>query len=366
MHDRPRVDACPALRERRRTGTRHNERMELGITTFVETHQNAKHPEGISHGERIRQVLEEVELAEQVGLDVYGIGEHHRPDFAASAPAIILAAAAGRTSRIRLTPAVSILSSDDPVRVFQQYSTIDLISSGRAELLVGRGSFIESFPLFGYSLSDYDELFAEKLDLLLQIRDNETVNWSGRFRSALTNQAIFPRPQQTPLPVWIAVGGTPQSMVRAGERGIPVALAIIGGEPDRFVPLADLFRRTLTNSGFLTGQVPLAVHAHGYISDSDEQAADEYYDSYSVAMTQIGRERGWSPMTRQAFDMMRSPEGSLVLGDVETVARKIIRMRDVLGLDRFMLHISVGTLPHAQVMRSIELLGKEVAPIVNA
>lgn len=340
--------------------------MELGITTFVETHRNADHPEGISHGERIRQVLEEVELAERVGLDVYGIGEHHRPDFAASAPAIILAAAAGRTSRIRLTPAVSILSSDDPVRVFQQYSTIDLISSGRAELLVGRGSFIESFPLFGYSLSDYDDLFAEKLDLLLQIRDNETVNWSGRFRSPLVDQLIFPRSHQQPLPIWVAVGGTPQSMVRAGERGLPVALAIIGGEPDRFAPLADLFRRTLGNSGFDPGAVPLAVHAHGYISDSNERAADEYYDSYSIAMTQIGRERGWSPMTRQAFDMMRSPEGSLVIGDVETVARKIIRMRDVLGLDRFMLHISVGTLPHDQVMRSIEMLGKEVAQVVNA
>ncbi len=341
-------------------------RMELGITTFVETQRDPSTGRSVSHGERIRQVLEEIDVAEQVGLDVYGIGEHHRPDFAASSPATILAAAAGRTSTIRLTPAVSILSSDDPVRVFQQYATLDLISSGRAELLVGRGSFIESFPLFGYSLADYDELFAEKLDLLLQIRDNERVEWSGRFRPPLEGQTIYPRPEQDPFPIWIAVGGTPQSMVRAGERGLPVALAIIGGDPDRFAILAQLHKRTLAEAGFDPGQVPLAVHAHGFISDTDEQAAEEYYPSYAGAMTQIGQERGWSPMTRQAFDMMRSPAGSLVVGDVGSVARKIIRMRDILGLDRFMLHISVGTLPHDQVLRSIELLGTKVADIVNA
>jgi probable LLM family oxidoreductase len=339
--------------------------MELGITTFVETQVDPVSGSSITHGERIRQVLEEIDVAEQVGLDVYGIGEHHRPDFAASSPATILAAAAGRTSRIRLTPAVSILSSDDPVRVFQQYSTLDLISSGRAELLVGRGSFIESFPLFGYSLADYDELFAEKLDLLLLIRDNEKVEWSGKFRPPLNGQTIYPRPEQDPFPIWVAVGGTPQSMVRAGERGLPVALAIIGGDPERFSVLAEIHRRTLAAFGFDPMQVPLAVHAHGYISDSNEQAAEEYYGSYAAAMSQIGRERGWSPMTRPAFDMMRSPEGSLVIGDVETAAAKIKRMRDILDLDRFMLHISVGTLPHDQVLRSIELLGTKVAAVVN-
>jgi probable LLM family oxidoreductase len=338
--------------------------MEVGITTFAEVIP-ADGAE-VGYGERVRQVLAEAELAESVGLDVYGVGEHHRPDFAVSAPAIVLAAIAGRTSRIRLTPAVSILSSDDPVRVFQQYATLDLVSSGRAELLVGRGSFIESFPLFGYSLSDYDELFAEKLDLLLQIRDAEVVNWSGRFRPPLRDQGIYPRPDQDPLPVWVGVGGTPQSIVRAAERGLPVALAIIGGDPARFSVLADLHRRTLVDSGYETSKVPLAVHAHGFIGDQSDSAADAYFPSYARAMTRIGRERGWGPMTREAFDMMRSTGGSLVLGDVDTVTTKIAWMRDVLGIQRFMMHISVGSLPHDQVLRSIELLGTEVVPLLRS
>lgn len=337
--------------------------MELGITTFAEV--IGGEGEQVSYGDRIRQVMEEAVVSEEVGLSVFGVGEHHRADFAVSSPAVVLAAIAGQTSSIRLTPAVSILSSDDPVRVFQQYSTLDLVSSGRAELLVGRGSFIESFPLFGYSLADYDELFAEKLDLLLAIRDDELISWSGHFRSPIQGQGVYPRPDQDPLPVWIGVGGTPASIVRAGERGLPVALAIIGGEPDRFAVLADLFRRTLTASGHSTADVPLAVHAHGYIADSTEQAADEYYESYARAMTRIGKERGWGAMTRGAFDAMRGPRGSLVLGDPETAAAKIRRMRDVLGIQRFMLHISVGTLPHDQVMRSIELFGTEVAPLLQ-
>lgn len=340
--------------------------MELGITTFAETYPDPKTRDLISHGERLDQVLEEIVLAEQVGLDVYGVGEHHRPDFASSSPVVVLAAAAARTERIRLTPAVVILSSDDPVRVFQSYATLDLISHGRTELLVGRGSFIESFPLFGYSLSDYDALFSEKLDLLLEIRDNEQVTWSGQFRSPLQDQAIYPRPAQEPFPVWVGVGGSPESIVRAASRGLPVALAIIGGSPDRFAVFSDLHRRTLAQSGHDPALAPLAVHAHGYIADSNDQAADEYYNSYAVAMTQLGRERGWGPMTRQQFDMMRAPEGSLVLGDVDTVAAKILRMRDVLGIQRFMLHVSVGTLAHEKVLRAIELLGKEVAPIVNS
>lgn len=338
--------------------------MELGITTFAETYPDPVTGKTIGHGERLRQVLAEVEMAEKVGLEVYGVGEHHRPDFASSSPAVVLAAAAGRTSRIRLTPAVTILSSDDPVRVFQEFATLDLVSSGRAELLVGRGSFIESFPLFGYSLSDYDELFAEKLDLLLLIRDNERVTWTGRHRPALDNQPVYPRPEQEPLPVWVAVGGTPQSVVRAGARGLPVALAIIGGNPDRFAPLAELHRRALEEAGH--GPQPLAVHAHGYVADTTDQAATDYYDAYAVAMTQLGRERGWPAMTRQQYDVMRGPTGSLVLGDAEAVSHKILRMRRTLGIDRFMLHISVGTLPHDQVLRSIELLGTEVRGLIDA
>jgi probable LLM family oxidoreductase len=338
--------------------------MELGITSFAETIPGSAGSE-LTHAERLRQIVEEVVVAEASDLDVYGLGEHHRPDFASSAPAVVLGAAAGRTERIRLFPAVSILSTDDPVRVFQQYATLDAVSAGRAELLVGRGSFIESFPLFGFSLGDYDDLFAEKLDLLLQIRDNEKVDWSGRFRSPIEGQGVYPRPEQARLPVRVAVGGTPQSIVRAATRGLPVALAIIGGSPDRFRALADLHRRTLVESGFDPEQVPLSVHGHGYIGDSNEAAADEYYESYAVAMTRIGRERGWGPMTRQQFDMMRAPDGSLVIGDVETVAAKISRWREILGVNRFELHISVGSLPHDRVLRSIEMLGTKVAPLLE-
>ncbi|HET8738786.1 MAG TPA: LLM class flavin-dependent oxidoreductase [Acidimicrobiia bacterium] len=338
--------------------------MELGITSFAETIPSYGQP-AVSHGERLRQVIEEIEVAERFGLDVYGLGEHHRPDFASSAPAVVLAAAAGRTSRIRLFPAVSILSTDDPVRVFQQYVTLDLVSSGRAELLVGRGSFIESFPLFGYDLEDYDELFAEKLDLLLLIRDNqENIEWSGRFRPPIKGQGIYPR-QERPLPIRVAVGGTPQSIVRAASRNLGVALAIIGGSPDRFRPLADLHRKTLIESGHDPAGAPLSVHGHGYVAESDEQAVEDFYGPYAAAMTALGRERGWGPMTREQFEWMRSPEGSLVLGSPQTVAAKILRWREILGVSRFELHISVGTLPHEKVLRSIELLGTKVAPIVN-
>lgn len=338
--------------------------MEIGITTFAETIPVDGPP--ISHAVRLRQVIEEIELADQVGLDVYGVGEHHRPDFAASTPTVVLAAAAGKTEQIRLSSAVTILSSDDPVRVFQQFATLDAVSSGRAELLAGRGSFIESFPLFGYSLDDYDELFAEKLDLLLAIRDNERVTWSGTFRSPLVEQGIYPRPEQHPLPVWVGVGGNPRSIVRAGVRGLPVALAIIGGSPIRFSGLADLHRKSLKEAGFDPVKVPLAVHAHGYVSESEDQAVEEFYPAYAKAMTGLGAERGWGPMTRPQYDSMRSSQGSLVLGDPAQVAETILRWRDILGIERFMLHISVGTLPHEQVLRSIELLGTEVAPLVRA
>ena len=338
--------------------------MELGITTFAETYPDPASGLTVSSGDRLRDLLEEVEVAEQVGLEVYGVGEHHRADFAASAPTVVLAAAAARTSRIRLTSAVTVLSSADPVRVFQEFATLDLISGGRAEVIAGRGSFTESFPLFGYDLADYDALFAEKLDLLLALRRSERVTWSGRFRPALVEQPVYPRPQQDPLPVWVGVGGNPQSVVRAGLLGLPLALAIIGGSPRRFAPLADLHRAALEQAGH--PPQPIAVHAHGFVGESAEQAARDYYPSYATAMTQLGRERGWSPMTPAAYDALRGPQGSLVLGDPEQVAEKILAMREALGIERFLLHISVGTLPHKDVLRSIELLGTEVAPLVRS
>lgn len=278
---------------------------------------------------------------------------------------MVLAAAAGRTTKIRLFPAVSILSTDDPVRVFQQYVTLDLVSGGRAELLVGRGSFIESFPLFGYSLDDYDQLFAEKLDLLLKIRDEEVVTWSGRFRSPIQGQGIYPRPDR-PLPVRVAVGGTPQSVVRAASRGLPLALAIIGGSPERFAALTELHRRTLVENGHDPASAPISVHAHGFVSPSLEQAEQEFYPSYAAAMTGLGRERGWGPMTRDQFRWMAGPDGSLVIGDPAMVAEKILRWQEILGFNRFELHLSVGTMPHELVIRSIESLGCEVAPLLRS
>jgi len=337
--------------------------MELGLTSFAETIP-ADGATTTSHSDRLRQVVDEIVLAEQVGLDVYGLGEHHRPDFASSSPVVALAAAAGRTSRIRLFPAVSVLSTDDPVRVFQQYATLDAVSNGRAELLVGRGSFIESFPLFGYSLNDYDELFTEKLDLLLAIRDEEKVTWSGRFRTPLESAGVYPRLDR-PLPIRVGVGGTPQSIVRAATRGLPVALAIIGGEPDRFRTLTALYTRTLEDSGYDPEEFPLAVHAHGLVADDNDEAAEIFYPSYASAMTRLGRERGWPPMTQEQFEWMRGEEGSLVLGDPGTVAAKILRWKEVLGIERFELHVSVGTMPQEKVMRSIELLGTKVGPIVR-
>lgn len=336
--------------------------MELGLTTFAETYPEPITGQKVSHGERLRQVLAEIELAEQVGLDVYGVGEHHRSDFAASAPAVVLAAAAARTSRIQLTSAVTVLSSADPVRAFQDFATLDLVSGGRAELMAGRGSFTESFPLFGNDLGDYDELFAEKLDLLLAIRDSERVTWSGRFRPALHDQPVYPRPER-PLPVWVAVGGNPESVVRAGLRGLPMALAIIGGQPRRFAPLADLHRRAVQEAGL--PHAPVAVHAHGYVAATSQQAEQDYYPSYAVAMNHIGRERGWGAMTPEAFRGMASTEGSLVLGSPQQVAEKILLMEETLGIERFMLHLSVGTLPHDTVLRAIERFGAEVAPLVR-
>jgi len=339
--------------------------VELGISTFAELTGGAAGIKPPTAGERLLEVVEEAVLADTLGLDVYAVGEHHRPDFASSSPAVVLAAIAARTERIRLSSAVTVLSSDDPVRVFQQFATLDLLSKGRAEIMAGRGSFIESFPLFGYDLDDYDELFAEKLELLLALRDAERVTWSGRHRAALTDIGVYPRPLQDPLPVWIAVGGTPQSVARAGMLGLPLALAIIGGAPARFAPLVKLYRDAATHAGHDPQSLPLAVHLHGFIADSTREAIDVFYGPYAQAMSQIGRERGWPPMTPAHFDALRAPEGSLAIGGPEEVAEKLMYVHDELGADRVLLHLSVGTMPHPNVMRAVELLGTAVAPAIR-
>ncbi|QHC05527.1 LLM class flavin-dependent oxidoreductase [Anoxybacillus sp. PDR2] len=339
--------------------------MEIGVTTFVETTPDVHTGKTISHAERIREVIEEITLADQVGLDVFGVGEHHRKDYASSSPATILAAAAALTKRIRLTSAVTVLSSDDPVRVFQQFSTVDAISNGRAEIMAGRGSFIESFPLFGYDLEDYHELFNEKLELLLNIRESEIVSWSGKFRPAIQHRGVYPRPVQNPLPVWIASGGTPESVARAGMLGLPLVLAIIGGSPLHFAPLVKLYKRTAKQYGHDPAKLTVASHSHGFIAENTDIAAEKFFPSTQYAMNVIGRERGWAPYTRETFDVARRLEGALYVGDPKTVAEKIIFLRKNVGITRFMLHVPVGSMPHEDVMKAIELLGKEVAPIVR-
>ena len=339
--------------------------MEIGIYTFAETTPDPATGRTVSSSQRLRDLIEEVELADQVGLDVYGIGEHHRPDFAASAPAVVLAAAAARTTRIRLTSAVTVLSSDDPVRVFQDFSTVDLLSDGRAEIMAGRGSFIESFPLFGHDLEDYDELFEEKLDLLLRLRARERVSWSGTHRPPLHDLGVYPRPVQDPLPVWVAVGGTPRSVIRAATLGLPMALAIIGGEPERFAPLVTLFRETARRAGH-DPVPPVSINSHAFLADSSKAAADAFFPSYAEAMTRIGRERGWPPTTRQQFDAMRGPRGALLVGSPEEVIDKILFEHELFGHERFLAQLTVGSMPHAAVMRAIELLGTKVAPAVRS
>ncbi len=333
--------------------------MEIGLYTFGELHPS------VTPQERMRQLVEEAELAEQVGLEVFGVGEHHRPDYAVSSPAVVLGAIAARTEKIRLTTAVTVLSSDDPVRVFQDFATLDLLSGGRAEIMVGRGSFVESFPLFGYDLDDYDELFAEKLELLLRLRDEERVTWSGRHRAALEDASVYPRPLQDPLPIWIAVGGNPPSAVRAATLGLPMALAIIGGAPERFVPLMELYRDSAREAGHDPAALSVSINSHSYVADSAQQAADEYFPAYSGMMNRIGRERGWSPMTPQQYAMLRSPRGALMVGGPQEVIEKILFQHELFGHQRFLAQISVGNLPHDRAMRSIELLGTEVAPTVR-
>ncbi len=339
--------------------------MEIGVYTFADITPDPAGGRAPDAARRLRELLEEIELADQVGLDVFGVGEHHRPDYAVSAPAVVLAAAAARTKSIRLTSAVTVLSSDDPVRVFQDFATLDLLSGGRAEIMAGRGSFIESFPLFGYELDDYDALFAEKLELLLKLREGERVTWSGRHRAPLRDLAVYPRPLQDPLPVWIAVGGTPQSVARAGALGLPLALAIIGGAPERFAPLVQLYRDSARRAGHDPERLPVGINSHGYLADDSRRAADEFYPSYAEVMTRIGRERGWPPTTRAHFEAQRTLRGALAVGTPEEVTEKILFQHEVFGHRRFLLQLGLGTLPHDRVMRAIELLGTEVAPAVR-
>ena len=339
--------------------------MEIGIYTFAETTPDAATGRTISIEQRLHDLVEQAELADQVGLDVYGVGEHHRPDFAASSPAVVLAAIAARTKQIRLTSAVTVLSSDDPVRVFQDFATLDLLSNGRAEIMAGRGSFIESFPLFGYDLRLYDALFAEKLDLLLRLRESERVTWSGRHRAAIDDLGVYPRPVQDPLPVWLAVGGTPESVVRAGRLGLPLALAIIGGMPERFKPLIDLYRETGQQAGHPPEMLRVGINSHGFISENSSDAADAFFPSYAEVMTKIGAERGWPPTNRMQFEQQRSPRGALLVGSPQEVIDKIMFEYEIFRNDRFLLQLSVGSMPHAAMMNAIELLGTRVAPVVR-
>lgn len=339
--------------------------MEIGISTFVETTPDVQSGEVISHAQRLREVVEEIVLADQVGLDVFGVGEHHRKDYAASSPAVVLAAAATQTKRIRLTSAVTVLSSADPVRVFQDFATLDGLSNGRAEIMAGRGSFIESFPLFGYDLKDYDELFEENLELLLNIRESEKVTWRGGHRPAINNLGVYPRPVQNPLPVWIGSGGNSESVIRAGLLGLPLVLAIIGGSPQQFAPLVQLYKKAAAQAGHDLSKLPVASHSHGFIAEDTETAADKFFPSTQQAMNVIGRERGWGHYDRSSFDAARSFNGALYVGDPETVAQKIIHLRQRVGITRFFLHVPVGTMPHEDVMKAIELLGTEVAPRVR-
>ena len=340
--------------------------MEIGVDSFAIAIKDPVTGLTTKPVDRIHQLLDEIEVADKVGLDVFGVGEHHRAEFLDSAPAIILAAAASRTKNIRLTSAVTVLSAADPVRVFQEFATLDLISNGRAEIVAGRGSFIESFPLFGFNVEDYDSLFSEKLELLLKIRENTHVRWSGKHRPALTGQAIYPRPLQDPLPIWVGVGGTPASFARAGVLGLPLMVAIIGGEPHRFRPLIDLYREAGVRSGHKPEDLKVGLHMVGFVADTTKEAADVFFPGYAYTFTEIGKERGWPPTTRAQFDALRGPKGALLIGDVDTVAKKIVYVNEALGgVTRITFQMGVSTLPHPKMLRAIELLGTGVAPAVN-
>jgi probable LLM family oxidoreductase len=340
--------------------------MEIGIDSFAaSSFANPSHHNS-DNVHIMARLLERIEHADQAGLDVFGIGEHHRKEFLDSAPSMILAAAAARTKRIRLTSAVTVLSAADPVRVFQNFATLDLISQGRAEMVVGRGSFIEAFPLFGYKVEDYDQLFAEKLDLLLQIRDNEVITWSGKFRAPLREQVIYPRPVQSQLPVWLGVGGTPESFVRAGSLGLPLMVAIIGGETHRFRPLIDLYKEAGKNAGYAPEQLKVGLHSLGYVAATKQEAGDDFFPGYAEAFTKIGRERGWAPVTRGQYDAQTGPTGALIVGDPNEVAEKIIRHSEALGgISRVTFQMDNAALPQEKLLKSIELIGKHVIPQVR-
>ncbi|RRA47240.1 LLM class flavin-dependent oxidoreductase [Acidipila sp. EB88] len=341
--------------------------MQIGIDSFVALTPNPVGGVALSPVERMSNLLDEVELADQVGLDAFGIGEHHRPEYLDSAPHMILAAAAMRTRHIRLNSAVTVLSAADPVRVFQNFATLDLLSKGRAEIVVGRGSFIESFPLFGLKLDDYDSLFAEKLDLLLNVRENVHVEWQGKHRAALTGQGVFPRPLQQQLPIWLGVGGTPQSFARAGTLGLPLMIAIIGGEPHRFRPLVDLYREAGRRAGHAREQLKVGIHAMGFVAATTQQAANEFFPGYAHVMNQIGRERGWPPTTRAQFDAVRGATGALLVGSPQEVADKVAYYNEVLGgIDRLNFQMSAAALTPSMLMQAIELLGTQVVPLVRA
>jgi probable LLM family oxidoreductase len=339
--------------------------MELGISTFVELTPDPLTGKTISAYQRFQNLMEEVELADQLGLEIFAIGEHHRPDFLVSSPATVLAAAAVKTKQIKLSSAVTVLSSDDPVRVFQQFATIDLLSGGRAEIMAGRGSFIESFPLFGYDLEDYDSLFDEKLKLLIAINEKEKVTWEGKHRASLQNLGVYPRPFQKKLPIWVAIGGTPSSVLRAAKLGLPLTIAIIGGTPEQFVPYTTYYRDEFIKAGHDSSTIQLCINSHAYIADDSQQAADEFFPPYAYVMSKIGRERGWSPVTRNQFEFMRSPTGSLLVGSPQQVIDKILYEHELFGNTRFMVQFSVGTLPHKQMLQAIELFGNVVAPAVR-
>jgi probable LLM family oxidoreductase len=338
--------------------------MEVGIDSFAAAFD--ENSRAVNPAERLRQLIEQIVHADDVGLDTFGVGEHHRREFLDSAPAVILGAAAVRTHRIHLTSAVTVLSAEDPVRAFQNFATIDLLSRGRAEMIVGRGSSIEAFPLFGLRLEDYDALFEEKLDLLLNIRAHEHVHWSGQFRPTLTGQGVYPRPVQNPLPIWIGVGGTPESFARAGALGLPLMVAIIGGEPHRFRPLIDLYRETGKQHGHRPDQLKVGVHMLGYVGGSTQEAVDTFYPGYAKAMTDIGRERGWPPMTRASFDAQRGPTGALLVGSPDEVVDKILRHGEALGgISRLSFQMNVASLPQIKMMRAIDAIGAQVAPALH-
>jgi len=341
--------------------------MELGIYSFGDYVPDPPWGQGISPAQRLQHLLEEIELADQVGLDIFSLGEHHRPDFIVSSPVTVLAAAAARTKKIKLGTAVTVLSSEDPVRVFQQFATLDLISGGRAELMAGRGSFIESFPLFGFDLDDYEELFTEKLDLLLKLRDQDPVTWSGsgKFRAPLVNQSVLPRPLQPKLPVVIAVGGSPESAARAGHRGLPLALAIIGGMPRRFVPFVEIYREAGAQAGHDPATLQVQIAQHGFVAQTDEGAADLAWPPYELYMNRLGKERGWPPVNRAQFDAGRSDLGHLVLGSPARVTDKILAEHEYFQMDRFSAQFNVAGIDHGQMMKAIELFGTQVAPAVR-